>query len=307
MEKILFAIFIIWPFIFSSCVENEDPHPTEIITIPETQFGQLIKEYNINKDGLVVESVVNGIDTALLVFNGRIGAKLWVGYYKKEDKSQILDWTETTKLDTIVNFYKGYGEYDNLKVEKFALGFPYKFKNSFCFLLFGRESEMISYKASSDLYFINSNSLIKKLKTISTQRYHYQQIIPWYDGIVAKLGNENFVCYTMSGDSLFTFKNGIGIKAYSAINYEECIDFGLNSSDFHKYFFRRINLQSNETIWTNDNQPLKDLPNNARLDKINIQKNDNIWVYEVNYTQFDGTKQVVKISLNINNGVFETL
>ena len=305
MKKSLLIIFIMLPFFFSNCSDNEEPQTT----ILETQFDQLIREYNINKNGLVVESVVSGIDTTQLVFSGRIGGKLWIGCYKKEDKRQILDWTEATKLDTVINFHKGYDEYEKFDVGEFRIAYPYKKNDHYSFILIGRNGDV--GKAFSDLYFIDSNSLVKKSRTINTQQYYYQQILPWHDGIIAKLGSENFACYTMSGDSLFTLKNGaLGVKdTYTAINYEECIDFALDyfSSDFYKYFFRRINLKTNETIWKNDNPPLKDLPSNVRLDKINIQKNVNIWVYEVNYTQFDGTKQVVKISLNIDNGDFEIL
>lgn len=293
------------------CSNNPDEPLLENSENSETFSEKLIKEYNINKQGLNIESVTNGIDTSHIFLNGRINGHLWIGEYEKKSKKQILDWIENSELDTIVNYYKGYGEYGTFNVKKFALDYPYENNNAFCFLLWGRDNVSgMNKNVSSDLYFIQNSSTIKKYRTIYSSQNslkYYQKITPWHQGVVVEKAYEEHVCFNMQGDSLFTINSVFGIKdSYSPINYEECIDFSTSTTtkDLRKSFFQRIDLKNNQSIWINPMLPLSDIPNNVRFENYTIEKLANEWTYIVNYTLYDGSKKTTLIKLNIGNGNF---
>lgn len=308
MKRIFFLLLVV-PIIFSSCSKDKEEEPVALDSYEGSEIKKIIDEYSIRKQGLKIESFVLGTDTTIF-FNGRINGKLWVGGFETKSKEQILDWIENEKLDTVISYHKGYGVYDNLMIKKFVLAFPYKYNNSFCFLLRGHDQDGGMYKSSCDLYFLQNN-VMKKLRTIYSAHSgldHFVGITPWHHGIVVKKTSEKHVCFNMQGDSLFTINSGFGIKpSYSPINYEECIDFSTATAttDLRMSFFRRLNLKTNETIWKNEIFPLNNLPKNTRFDNYTITKANNEWTYNVNYTLFDGTKSSVRILLNIENGKFE--
>jgi len=307
MKKVI--SFALMAMILNGCSKYEEP--LNVISNVNDPIQILTKEYNINKQGLTVESAISGIDTSTIYFNGRINGKLWVGAYEKASKKQLLDFTENVKLDTVVNYSLGNGQYDSFGVQKFALFYPYEYNNSFCFLLLGYGGQERK-GTSDDLYFIQGNT-VKKYRTISPYQNCYNQIIPWYQGIAVEMSDIIYsgdICYNMQGDSLFTTKYDYHIRlgSYSPISYEECIDF-FHSSYLNGYFFQRINLKTGETIWEIRNKdgsgPFNYLPEKTRLDNYTITKSNNEWTYTVNYTLYNGQKGIAMIVLDIKSGQFE--
>ncbi|GHT10765.1 hypothetical protein AGMMS4956_02750 [Bacteroidia bacterium] len=310
MKKIIFGLVV--AILFVGCSEsNEKPvdlTPNEYQD-PLSNLDALKKEYNINKQGLVIEFATKGVDTTQIFFNGKIDGKLWIGCYDKTTKNNLLDWTETTKLDTIVDIYKGYGEHTIFQIGEYVVKYPYKRDNSFCFLfrLRGQTNYVIT-----DLYFIDNNGLIKKDRLIPDNFGFglYESISPWFEGVIVKkvdMAVSNYICYTMRGDSLFSFPHTTYTPDNcTPINYEECIYFDIFYSTNNAHI-KRINVKTENIIWDSGVFQIERFPTNARIDSKNIVKQNDIWIYEINYTQFDGKKDTVKVSVNINSGNFEII
>ncbi|GHT09015.1 hypothetical protein FACS189426_06130 [Bacteroidia bacterium] len=307
MKKIILGLLA--AVLFIGCVESPD-EPLSLSTTEDSQFDALKKEYNINKQGLVIESATNGIDTTKVFFNGRIDGKLWIGCYDKTTKNNLLDWTGTTKLDTIIDIDKGYGEHTTFQIEEYHVKHPYKRDNSFCFLLWGQKKYDTNY-VITDLYFIDNKGFIKKDKLIPDNFGFgfYEAISPWFEGVIVKHNDmtvSNYICYTMKGDSLFSLPKNTYPDNYTPISYEECISFNMfdNSNTVR---IKRLNVKLDSTLWDSGIFEMGKLPINARIDNKNIVKQNDIWIYEISYTQFDGKKDSVKVSVNINSGKFEII
>lgn len=308
MKKLLFILIAFK--LFSSCTPTE-LNPEDVFISTETDFDKLAQEYNIQKDGLFLEDVIIGVDTTQIFFNGRFNDKLWIGVYNKTTKSQIFEWSEDAKLDTIFNLHIGYGEYSNFKVEKFFLRYPYYTNGQLNFLLWGwgyndKTMSMNGRIISSDLYFIKNNSFIKKQRsfTYPISDAFYYNIVPWENSIFSKFQNK-YICFSTEGDSIYSTETVSDY--YEPINIEECIELRKDyvTNESRMFYFRRLNLKSNETIWKTENT-LVGMPINDRLDKVTLEKGTNTWVYKFICTAFVGGEYIIKVELNIESGELET-
>jgi len=290
-------------FIFTGCSKKDDPEPRGELT-SDSYYSPLSKEYGIDKD---VDYTSVGIDTNLIFFNRRIDHKLWIGGFEKESKKQILDWTETTKLDTTLSIYEGYGEYKNFKITRFCCTHFYKFNNSYSFILQGIDiaNGQIAY---SDLYFIQENKLIKKYRTTpSPSGVYFRSLCPWFEGVIATLdgGDKKKTYYNMSGDSLFAVNSNFYFNdRCAALSSEESIEYnlGLNKKTI---YFKKLNIKTNECSWVTDTITLDESQETIKVSSVDITKAINNWTYTINYTRYSGEKKSVQIDLNINTGEIE--
>lgn len=311
MKKLL-LILIFTQFLFG-CSKDELPENEPSILEHENILDKLRKEYNITKEGLFLESASNGIDTMQLFINGRFNESLWIGCYDKTTKKQIFEWIEKDKLDTIFHLNIGYGEYSDLKVKVFQIKYPYYSDGQLHFVLWGYNPDIptnlsISGRIiSSDLYFIKNNKLLKKQRSFTYPiESFYQDIKPWFNSIFSKYQDNTNICFSASGDSLFSFNNVWStIERSEPISIEECIELNASfyTSNVRDFHFKRHNLKTKETLWENENKPLNNIPNDDRLDSTIIGKNNNIWTYSFFLTSFsDGAKYIKQIDLDIETG-----
>lgn len=321
----IFFIFIICAISSLSCSKgNTDNIPSideeEIVEPPndpgEEEGGNLdseenaaieaiIKEYNIQKKGVKIESFVKNSESTILFVNGRIEGCLWVGCYDTTTKEMMVDFTETSKLDKTIRYNLGYGEYLEFDVEKYSiLRFPYFSDNSVCFILAGHEREGHNNSAC-DLYFIENNTLKNKHRSVSTlsNSKYYQSVIPWYNGVMVKIKNGEYQCLNMAGESLFTIENNNLILECEPVNYEECIYFNFNA-DSNGFSSRRINIKTDNVIWNNGFVKTK-LQEKIEIENLKIEKNGSIWNYRISYIDYEGVRDNLQISLNIDNGDYE--
>ena len=139
MKKILSIICL--ACLFSACSSDDPPvktatsiiegpgfsDPCSQVKIEEINNFSGIQEIQRNVEGLKIDGCYNPIgsncqvDTGTVFIHGRIDGKLWVGCYDVANKTQYLDWTESEKLDTVAILYKGYGEYDTIRIKNLRL------------------------------------------------------------------------------------------------------------------------------------------------------------------------------------------
>ena len=302
MKKQLF-VMIVFQLLFACSNDDSIDEPTSIVE--GNQLNALINEYNINKDGLQIESYTTGIDTTQLFFNGRIDNKLWIGCYDKQTKNKITEWTEKTNLDTILNLNTGYGEYSDFRIVKFFIEYPYYNEEQLYFLLWGYNDETININGriiSSDLYIISNNSLANKKRsfTYPTGDKFYQNITPWINSIFSKYSNQ-YICYSSEGDSLYSRDENITVDD-EPISVEESIysSAHYDTDTTITFYFKRYNLKNDEIVWKNSVS--NNLLSDSRLDSTILEKADSIWDYTFYYTLMDGTKFNRKIGVDINSG-----
>jgi hypothetical protein len=283
-----------------------------------------MKEYNINKKGLVIDNYYSNADQTCIVFNGRIDNRLWIGYYDMQTKSPLLDWTDDKVLETTMTIDVGYGEIETYSIENYHVNYyPCYNEGTFSFKL----SYSAGNKSFNDLYFIRNGELIKLYNQDEYAEMYagdrgHDRLSVWYRGFIT--GNW---CFDTYGEKLFELgrssqevgNSGLyDITNAEPVSYEEAITFNIvrgwapgSGAILLNTFasFSRLNLQSGY-IWTSD-APLRDIISyeaDARLDDFIINKSDDntIWEYIISYTQRDGTKGVVSIELNLDTGSFET-
>lgn len=286
--------------------EGEEPIINEIYI--DDFWTSIKKEYNITNEDLIYEGGAIGIDTSQIFFNGRVNQKLWIGGYNKHTKEQLIEWTEDTKLDTIFEVYKGYGEYKTLKTNEFRIYYPLVKENNLVFVLYGLDNNSRDYDIISYLYFINDNKLIKKHFNNTLDRY--QNIIPWYNSIIVEVLTDKYerynLCYSYNGDTLFTVhKSAYNINNLNPINVEEYIDDSelydiTNLSD--SFFFKRSNLKTGENIWISYVYRFENINESIRVDSTSITKNDEIWNYKFYLTTYNNDKITKELDLNIETG-----
>ncbi len=329
MKKILSIICL--ACLFSACGHDDTSDLEPVVPLDSLYnepdpFSEIKEAYNINKEGLKIEGWENPIDSICQVdsgtifIHGRIDGKLWVGCYDVANKTQYLDWTESEKLDTVVTYHKGYGEYETDNIKRFKITDVYKNRDNYCFILDASALDLsdptpYSFLYYTHLYFITDGILNKK----HTRKYpemRFNKIEPWYDGVLVSAigwsGSETkTTCYTLTGDSLFTadFNTKLGEdKLYlSPVNREEAIIFNEYRKENYSYYFRRVNIKTGESVWSNEGKPLKQLPNKAKINFKEIKKSGNIWEFICDYILYDGTKGTVHIFLNIDSGQFGLL
>lgn len=301
--------------LFLACSHEETPFVDDRYSLP-----QIKNEYNINKKGLTIEEVTDGwnvIDSTdsiiimpdtdtLLFVKGRINGKLWIGCYDKKTKKQYLDWTSPEKLDTVITYNMGYGEYEKVVINNYDLNYPCKNKNKYCFELVGRgNSSPISIPF---LYFIDDGKLTKKY----TASDCCDKIIPWFESVIIQYDFSKRVCYNMMGDSLFIVKDifpmaiEYNLDRQIPINIEEMIFFDWQGENYpnNPCHIERVNIRTGKTIWQAKNSSLN-FPDKVRLSDYRIKKSGNICEYAGNYVLYDGTKGTFSILLNIDTGQFE--
>lgn len=301
MQKFLFGL-LTCVALLPGCSKDSTDDYTILETEESAAIKAIIKEYSIQKEGLIIESFINNLDSTTLYVNGRIKECLWVGGYDIATKKQIIDFAENSKLDTSISHDLGYGEYSKFDIDKYMiLPNPYSLNSSTCFILSGKERGGSGTNMSSDLYFLQGNTLKKKHRSVfspSTTR-HYQKITPWFESVMIYVNPGEFQCFSFQGDNLFN-ANNYYIESSEPISLEECIYFVVNEPK--SFIAERINVKTGISIWKKHIQPFVE---KVKIENYKIVKSNSIWTYSISYTNFSGTKGNIQISLNIEDGNFE--
>lgn len=297
--------FLLLMILIASCSGDNEVEPRNYIS---DQWTELAEIYSIDRERVIIDGYNPGMDATFVFFNGRIDGRLWIGGYEKETKKNILDWTESTKLDTLINVDLGFGDKGELLIDSWHAKDFRKHGNYLCFILTSLQS---GYKRYSDLYFLNINNFIAKHRKSSLSSGNndamFWNLIEWSDGILAEIWKQGVIrheCYDMNGVFLYStpYYMFLSSRELAPIDYEEYMQYTL--SDTGKAIrFLRSNLKTGETIWKNAEETIIDNSEEIiRIDGVSIEKGNLIWVYTVNYTRYSGEKRVFKANVNIQTG-----
>lgn len=301
MQKLLFGL-LTCVVLLPGCSKDSTEDYDILETNESAAIKAIVKEYSIKKEGLDIESFTSNSDSTTLYVNGRVKECLWIGGYDIVTKKQILDFTENSKLDISINHNLGYGEHLKFDIDKYLIcPHPYLSNGTTCFILFGKERGGTGANISSDLYFLQGNVLKNKHRSFYSPKNpnHYQKIIPWVESVMIKMFSNEYQCFDLQGNNLFT-SNNHNIENSEPISLHECITFIMYESN--SFIVERLNVKTGTTIWKKTIQPFTE---NAKIGNYTIVKSNDVWIYSIPYTAFSGTKGSIQISLNIENGNFE--
>ncbi|WP_430815331.1 hypothetical protein [Carboxylicivirga sp. RSCT41] len=305
MRTIKFVIAALLTISVFSCEKNNDEE-----TVPKlelTAFETLLDDYDLLTNDVKYEYSTLGTDTNLIYFNGRIKDKLVIKGFNKLNKELVYS-NEGIKLDTIINIDEGYGVITKHYISDFTIQHIYKYSDECTFILWGwaygsQYTQTGKQAVSADLYMISGQNIIRKESaTIPTTNYYFNTITPWFENsFIAETYNYNDKAsknyyYSMNSDKPYELTKSFWGNDYIPINFQECICFDNG--------FERRNIKTYETLWNTDN-PVSDLPENTRIDKITYHINStNSVICKFEYTHYDGITGERKFNINPTTGVF---
>ena len=311
---------------FSSCGDDElerepvinfDPNGSDL----EKKYSQYIDDY----ENMTCKRFEDKGDT--IEFTG-ITSKgyLMINLFQYATKTKVFEWVDNVKIDTIYQIYKGYGEYEEVRVKSIGLSngkYHLKSNKDFVTLLdfFGGTSSF------TRILFVNGgNSKMSDIMPVGA--WHINTFIPnWYNNEYSFIHD---CCYTLAGDTVYTIKYGkydddninmyerrIATNGYGSFQYrfeqvsaEEAVGTGLDIDNFHgSYQLRvaRINYRTAQNMWGEQryiNLPF-DYEAKAKLSYSITDKSSDTWKYKANITYYDGTKKEVTLNVNIENGAVQ--
>lgn len=311
---------------FSSCGDDElerepvinfDPNGSDL----EKKYSQYIDDY----ENMTCKRFEDKGDT--IEFTG-ITSKgyLMINLFQYATKTKVFEWVDNVKIDTIYQIYKGYGEYEEVRVKSIGLSngkYHLKSNKGFVTLLdfFGGTSSF------TRILFVNGgNSKMSDIMPVGA--WHINTFIPnWYNNEYSFIHD---CCYTLAGDTVYTIKYGkydddninmyerrIATNGYGSFQYrfeqvsaEEAVGTGLDIDNFHgSYQLRvaRINYRTAQNMWGEQryiNLPF-DYEAKAKLSYSITDKSSDTWKYKANITYYDGTKKEVTLNVNIENGAVQ--
>jgi len=282
--------------------------------LPSSEMELKLDEYGLFNSDKQFDAYTLGLDPNIIYFNGRYENKLCMESFKTKEKSKLLSWQSKDKYSLEV--YEGYGVNTTHVISKFRTITPYQLGEDNIFIIWGiavGEQYTVHQRIiTSDLYFTSGdNSKKLESRTYPEKSYFYSKVKPWFKAsvlvskraVVAPAADSCF-CYSMKGEELFAFKKHIDFfptKNYIPINTTNYIEFqgGIKGT------LCNCNIKDNKKVWESE-MPLKDLPKDTRIDKIEFSiLNTNDVLCKFNYTLFSGVTGSRKLIVKINTGEIE--
>lgn len=244
---------------------------------------KLFAEYIENYSNIKCRYGLQGESSVLL--SGLKDGHLWFSEYDAVTKQLKSEWTDIEETDTILNIYKGYGEYETVKLNYIVPAFYKKTTTG----------DIVTLKLNS--YNQTIFTFNKQSKRTELQSDYQKNIIAnnWYSESIF-IGN---CCYSNEGEIIYEakespqFENG-EIDAL-LISYEE----GVKCKGRH---ISKYNYKDSKTVWSTYIEPPFDITSDAKTNYTLLDNSTNVWQYKCEVTFYDGTKNDFTFKINIDNG-----
>ena len=204
--------------------------------------------------------------------------------------------------------YQGYGEYENIYVECFYFGKLLTTNWGYVFV----PSLQTSSSIMPDL-FICKDGKMKRLDTPSNNIELYN----WYeDSFLVYEHTIVYTIYSSAGELILQqskkrdpahpdpfWSGNIVPISYSSYIWTERWGWGDGSASLR---IRRYDLNSYLTspLWQ---QEVANIPSSSKVTWILLDNETEIWTYMIDILHYDGSKQQIKFSININTGDLKML
>lgn len=272
-------------------------------------FGFKVKK----QDGFDMESITQHLYNEDTVFLAAIRyEKHWIGMFDYHTKEQLQEWNGREIIDrkeTVGN----YGEEITFNVPNFSISdisktdWGFVTSPDYCnflsidngFLqgsskrnvLFLKDDEMIIYTVESPLLY-NSHwfkkSVIVRSDSRSNGKSRYIVVSPEGKEIV-ELKEESFDWVGQEPDLW-------------PISYTDVIEIGWGSKSNHSYCVFRKNYATAETLWETPIPSLTNTEGNPRINITILEQSNPIWKYQIDITNYDGSKKQVICTVDVETG-----
>lgn len=270
----------------SSCGDDElETAPTETI-IPDNTYDKIDKlfaEYMEDYSNIKCRFSLQGESSALL--SGIKDNHLWFSEYDTATKQLKSEWTDIEESDTILNIYKGYGEYETVKLNYIVPAFYKKTSTG----------DIVTLKLNGyNQTIFTSNGQSKRTEL---QSDHQKNVVAndWYAESVF-IGNR---CYSNEGEIIYEAKDTprfeFGKIDALLISYEEGIE--CKSRHISKY-----NYKDSKTVWSTYIEPPFEIASDAKINYTLLDNSTNVWQYKCEVMFYDGSKNEFTFKINIVSG-----
>ena len=276
----------------SSCGDDElDMKPVVNLTPNESsETDELFDEYVSDNHRITCRGYADFESTIL--FAGLKDKHLWFAEYEKtETKGIRFEWTDIEETDTIQKVYKGYGEYETIKLNTI---FPLFHKKT-------TVGNIVTLRLSGYNQTIFTFNGKTKRNQLQSDHSKNKTAYSWFQESVF-IGN---CCYSNEGDTIYVANQPPQFDSHGMpvdtelISYEE----GIKLSDS---FISKYNFKEGKSMWGTHIAAPFDVPSAAKKSYTFIGSTANIWEYKCEVTFYDGAKKDFTFKINIDNGKIVT-
>ena len=242
-------------------------------------------------------------DTAFLT--GIKNEKMWIGMFDNHTKEQLKEWNGTKTVERTIKIDKGYGEYEILDVSYFTCdlkstewGFVAIPKYAHR-VLSGAISDSGKFEIGKDILLLNGNEIIVYPLNYPAIANPY-----WFQGSIFVLNMIEDCTYSIilspDGKKIAEWKGNFVNGDFNPvpISYTEGIFIDRESD----YFIIRYNYQTGKDVWKTSIPSLKGVEDNARINSTILEQSNPIWKYQIDITNYDGSKKQVIFTVDVETG-----
>ena len=241
-------------------------------------------------------------DTAFLT--GIKNEKMWIGMFDNHTKEQLKEWNGTKTVERTIKIDKGYGETELFNVTAFVFRSDiYKTNWGFTAALsyLHRENTLLTSSdiVSKDIFLLNGNEIIVYPLNYPAIANPY-----WFQGSIFVLNMIENCTYSIilspDGKKIAEWKGNFVNGDFNPvpISYTEGIFIDRESD----YFIIRYNYQTGKDVWKTSIPSLKGVEDNARINSTILEQSNPIWKYQIDITNYDGSKKQVIFTVDVETG-----
>lgn len=241
-------------------------------------------------------------DTAFLT--GIKNEKMWIGMFDNHTKEQLKEWNGTKTVERTIKIDKGYGETELFNVTAFDFRSDiYKTNWGFTAALsyLHRENTLLTSSdiVSKDIFLLNGNEIFVYPLNYPAIANPY-----WFQGSIFVLNMIENCTYSIilspDGKKIAEWKGNFVNGDFNPvpISYTEGIFIDRESD----YFIIRYNYQTGKDVWKTSIPSLKGVEENARINSIILEQSNSIWKYQIDITNYDGSKKQVIFTVDVETG-----
>ena len=241
-------------------------------------------------------------DTAFLT--GIKNEKMWIGMFDNHTKEKLKEWNGTKTVERTIKIDKGYGETELFNVTAFDFRSDiYKTNWGFTAALsyLHRENTLLTSSdiVSKDIFLLNGNEIIVYPLNYPAIANPY-----WFQGSIFVLNMIENCTYSIilspDGKKIAEWKGNFVNGDFNPvpISYTEGIFIDRESD----YFIIRYNYQTGKDVWKTSIPSLKGVEDNARINSTILEQSNPIWKYQIDITNYDGSKKQVIFTVDVETG-----
>ena len=241
-------------------------------------------------------------DTAFLT--GIKNEKMWIGMFDNHTKEQLKEWNGTKTVERTIKIDKGYGETELFNVTAFDFRSDiYKTNWGFTAALsyLHRENTLLTSSdiVSKDIFLLNGNEIIVYPLNYPAIANPY-----WFQGSIFVLNMIENCTYSIilspDGKKIAEWKGNFVNGDFNPvpISYTEEIFIDRESD----YFIIRYHYQTGKDVWKTSIPSLKGVEDNARINSTILEQSNPIWKYQIDITNYDGSKKQVIFTVDGETG-----